>query len=415
LVIANEFNDSELKTDNTQYFCPMFRHVFTIAFSLFALLHLSSCKDDKEKIALSFILKEISVTEGNQRNTQFITVEANRPVDDDELITYEIASGTATGLDDIITIAGQPLLFTANASRTQANLAIEIQGDTHAELMENFKVIIADARGVSISFEISLLDDDAILPGQILSDAEGFLTPATYPSMKLIWSDEFNAAQLNTSDWTYETGNGCDAGICGWGNNELQSYTNMADNCRLLDGRLVITARTTSGSYTSARIKTQEKKIFKYGRVDVRAKLPKGKGIWPAIWMLGTNITSVSWPQCGEIDVMELVGHQPAMVHGTVHYFDGVYKYSSSSSSLTTGDFSDQFHVFTLRWDFNTIEWYVDNQLFKTFTNTGASYPFNSPFFFILNVAVGGNWPGNPDATTEFPQSMTVDYIRVFQ
>jgi beta-glucanase (GH16 family) len=103
------------------------------------------------------------------------------------------------------------------------------------------------------------------------------------------------------------------------------------------------------------------------------------------------------------------------MVHGTVHYFDGVYKYSSSSSSLTTGDFSDQFHVFTLRWDFNTIEWYVDNQLFKTFTNTGASYPFNSPFFFILNVAVGGNWPGNPDATTEFPQSMTVDYIRVFQ
>jgi hypothetical protein len=372
------------------------------------------CDKDNNPGPATFKLIQNSVPEGNDRNTQYIIVEANRPVSGGEGLTYDIIGGTATADDDVVVVAGVPLEF-SQASGTQAKVAIEIKGDTHAEITEYLTLVIRQQQA-TVQIEIYLLDDDEISSGQILQDADGYLTPDAYPSMKKIWADEFSDSQLNTAFWTYEIGNGWYIGICGWGNNELQRYTNSPDNCKLENGRLMITARGTSGNYTSARIKTQEKKTFKFGRIDIRARLPKGQGIWPALWMLGANITSVSWPACGEIDIMELVGHQPATVHGTVHFLDGTYKYNSSSTSLTTGDFSDQFHVFTLRWDINSIQWYVDNQLFKSFTNAGVSnYPFNSNFFFIFNIAVGGNWPGNPDATTTFPQEMVVDYVRVFQ
>ena len=152
------------------------------------------------------------------------------------------------------------------------------------------------------------------------------------------------------------------------------------------------------------------------GRIDIRARLPKGKGIWPALWMLGTNIDQNPWPACGELDIMEMVGNDPTKVFGTVHYNNNGYVKSDGFLKLSTGDFSDKFHVFSVLWDLDIIIWYVDNQPFKTFRRSpGSVYPFNNPFYFVLNVAVGGQWPGDPDGTTVFPQQMTVDYIRVFR
>jgi beta-glucanase (GH16 family) len=242
-------------------------------------------------------------------------------------------------------------------------------------------------------------------------------SPENYPGMTLIWRDEFNGSSLNTSDWTYETGTGNN----GWGNNELQYY--KQENLSVADGLLTITAKRESfggREYTSSRIKTQDKKTFRYGRIDFRAKLPKGKGIWPALWMLGNNISSVSWPACGEIDVMELVGGgagKDNTVHGTIHFDNnGTYQNKGGSFSLPSGDFSDKFHVFSIIWDANGIQWLVDNvQFYSVDTSSPALSEFNNHFFLLINLAVGGNWPGSPDASTLLPQKLMVDYVRVFQ
>jgi beta-glucanase (GH16 family) len=287
-------------------------------------------------------------------------------------------------------------------------------GDTHKEITEEFTIIF-EFSGTQYIAPIQIMDDDPIEP--ILTAEDGYYTPGEYPSMKLAWGDEFDGTALNSASWTHEIGNGCSVGICGWGNNESQVYTDKAENLIVDNGKLVITARQeVGGGYTSARIKTENKRELKFGRIDVRAKLPKGQGLWPAIWMLGENIDIVGWPTCGEIDIMELRGGSPATVDGTVHYNSDGYKYNSSSTTLSSGDFSEKFHVFSIVWDLNTITWYVDNKEFKRFNNSNiASWPFNKPFFFIMNVAVGGNYGGPPNGTTVFPQQMTVDYIRVFQ
>ena len=234
--------------------------------------------------------------------------------------------------------------------------------------------------------------------------------------MDLQWADEFNGAELSSANWNYDLGNGCAVGICGWGNGEKQEYTNDQANIKLDNGKLVITATSQNTAYRSARINSKGKQSTALGRIDIRARLPKGKGIWPALWMLGTNIDQNPWPACGELDIMEMVGNDPTKVFGTVHYNNNGYVKSDGFLKLSTGDFSDKFHVFSVLWDLDIIIWYVDNQPFKTFRRSpGSVYPFNNPFYFVLNVAVGGQWPGDPDGTTVFPQQMTVDYIRVFR
>lgn len=244
---------------------------------------------------------------------------------------------------------------------------------------------------------------------------EGYPAADSYDGMELVWSDEFDGTSLNLSNWTY------DLGASGWGNNEWQNYTNSASNSSVADGYLTITARQEGGGYTSARLKSQGLQTFQYGRLDIRAKLPEGQGIWPAIWMLGANIDGVGWPACGEIDIMELVGHQPSTTHGTAHWGSSwnVHQYNGSSITLPNGEkFSDAFHLFSVIWEANSITWLMDDQPFYSINNTqmnGQPYPFNAPFFFIMNIAVGGNWPGYPDATTQFPQEMIVDCVRVFQ
>lgn len=245
---------------------------------------------------------------------------------------------------------------------------------------------------------------------------QGYTSPETYPGMTLTWRDEFEGTQLNTSFWTFETGTGDN----GWGNNELQYY--RQENTAVKDGYLTITAKKEAfggREYTSSRIKTQNKKAFKYGRIDIRAKLPKGQGIWPALWMLGSSISTISWPASGELDIMELVGGQGRdnTVHGTLHFDNnGVYGTTGKPYTLSSGSFYDQFHVFSIVWNATSIKWLVNDVEFNSVDITPSNMTeFHNEFFLLFNVAVGGNWPGSPDGTTVLPQKMMVDYVRVFQ
>jgi beta-glucanase (GH16 family) len=250
----------------------------------------------------------------------------------------------------------------------------------------------------------------------------GATSPESYDGMTLVWQDEFSAESLNTSDWTFEIGTGSN----GWGNNELQYY--RAENTSLVDGNLVITAKNdgfSGRSYTSSRIITKDKQTFLYGRIDIRAVLPYGQGIWPALWMLGNNISdpNVGWPKCGEIDIMELVGGgaKDKTVHGTAHWQDVAgYANYGGHVNLSTGIFADNYHVFSIVWDADFIIWYMDNVEFHRIDISPTDNPsrldeFRAEQFLIFNVAVGGNWPGAPDGTTKFPQRMLVDYVRYFQ
>jgi beta-glucanase (GH16 family) len=242
---------------------------------------------------------------------------------------------------------------------------------------------------------------------------------------QLVWSDEFNAADgspVDSTKWIFDTGGN------GWGNNELETYTNRTNNAKQSGGNLVITAaqETFKGAdgitrnYTSARILTNTKFTQKYGRFEARIKIPYGQGIWPAFWMLGDNIATVPWPSCGEIDIMENIGKEPSTVHGTIHGpgYSGANGIGSPYALPAGQKFSDDFHIYALEWSPNTLRFYVDGSLYRTIvasdTPQGTAWVFDHPFFIIMNVAVGGGWPGSPDQTTVFPQTMLVDYVRVY-
>ena len=233
---------------------------------------------------------------------------------------------------------------------------------------------------------------------------------------QLIWSDEFSSSSINTSNWTYETGNNN-----GWGNNELEYYTNRNVNSYIQDGSLVIEAKKESyggKSYTSARMITKGEKYFTYGKIEARMKLPYGKGIWPAFWMLGENISTVGWPACGEIDIMEMIGggENEKRIYGTAHWESNGHASYGSNYTLGAGIFADDYHVFSIVWNSKSIQWFVDGSKYVTIDITPAGLAaFQKNQFIILNLAVGGNWPGNPDATTIFPQKLYVDYVRVYQ
>ena len=240
------------------------------------------------------------------------------------------------------------------------------------------------------------------------------IIPQIFPqSYKLVWSDEFNGSSLDRSKWSFEIGNGTN----GWGNSELEYYTNRTQNCSEQNGILNITAlkeNYNGYNYTSARIKTQGRFSFKYGKVEAKMKLPFGQGMWPAFWMLGDNISQVGWPKCGEIDIMEMIGGQGRenTVHGSAHWGgDYTRKYS-----LSSGTFADSFHVYDITWTPSQIAWLVDGITYATLDITPSSLSaFQNNFFIILNLAVGGTWPGSPDNSTVFPQSLQVDYVRVYQ
>lgn len=244
---------------------------------------------------------------------------------------------------------------------------------------------------------------------------KGYSGPERYPGMQLVWHDEFDGDVLDPLHWSYETGGH------GWGNNELQFY--QEHNTTVRDGYAIITARQENKegkNYTSSRVITKAKKEFQYGRVDIRALLPKGQGIWPALWMLGSNISVVDWPACGEIDIMEMIGGagKDNVLHGTAHWDNaGKHAFHGGNTSLKDNKiFADEFHVFSISWTPSTIKWYLDGVAYHEMDITPEELTeLHNSFYFIFNVAVGGNWPGNPDQTTTFPQRLIVDYIRVFQ
>lgn len=227
----------------------------------------------------------------------------------------------------------------------------------------------------------------------------------------LLWHDEFNGPSIDSTIWNHEV-NGD-----GGGNNELQYYTASSVNSWVENGWLVIQALKQGyggKDYTSARLNTDGHKSWLYGRADVRAKLPKGQGLWPAIWMLPTDWEYGAWPASGEIDIMELLGNNPQTVYGTIHWgADAAHHLYSGGNYTLSGSksFADDFHLFTLEWSVDSIKWYVDGIKYHV---EGNASPFDKRFHMILNVAVGGNWPGSPDSTTTFPQTMIVDYVRVY-
>jgi len=235
---------------------------------------------------------------------------------------------------------------------------------------------------------------------------------------KLIWSDEFEGPAGSPPDpakWVYDLGGG------GWGNRELETYTDSRANSYLDgEGHLVIRAHEIApGKFTSARLKSQGKFDVTYGRVEARIKIPYGQGIWPAFWMLGSNISEKDWPQCGEVDVMENIGREPDIVHGTVHgpgYSGG--NGITKPFQLAAGRFADDYHVYAVEWSPEHIEFQVDGHPYQTVTPAslpaGTKWVFDRPFFILLNLAVGGEWPGNPNKTSVFPQTMLVDYVRVW-
>ena len=247
--------------------------------------------------------------------------------------------------------------------------------------------------------------------------------PATAPvagDWKLAWSDEFNQPDGSAPDstkWGFDTGGN------GWGNNELEYYTSRTNNVRIEDGSLVIEARKENyegRNITSARLLTKDKGSWTYGRFEARIKIPRGQGIWPAFWMLGAGIQSAGWPTCGEVDIMENIGKEPGTVHGTVHGpgYSGSHGIGGPTDLAGGGAFADDFHIYSVECTPDQVRWFVDGQPY--FTVTPASLPkntqwvYNQPKFLILNLAVGGGWPGYPDDTTTFPQKMVVDYVRVY-
>lgn len=319
------------------------------------------------------------------------------PVSDQTIkVDYATEEGTAKAAIDYMSKSGT---VTIAPGQSEAFIEVPVIGRQLKQSTQQFYLKLTNATGAQLQ------NDKATAKLENIGKLE------------LVWSDEFNGTALNTSNWNYETGGG------GWGNHELQTYTSGTNNAYIENGNLVIEAKKDSvgyNNYTSARITTKGKQKFTYGRVDIKAKLPVTKGIWPALWMLGENITTVNWPACGELDIMELIGKNPNKIYGTAHWGSSSANHASAGGNYTlpSGDYSNGFHVFSIEWSADKIEWSVDSTKFYELSMqniTGSNFPFDKDFFLIFNVAVGGDWPGNPDASSVFPQKMYVDYVRVYQ
>jgi len=320
------------------------------------------------------------------------------------------------------------LQITNQCSFTNASATILFPGT----VTNTVTSLVAPAGTVYVQYQVVFVQGPDDANGSIYFDdltlnQTGGAVP---PQWNIVWDDEFTQPDGSSPDptkWGYDIGNGSG----GWGNNELEYYTSRTNNARIQGGQLVIEADQENyggENYTSARLLTQGKWSWEYGRIEARMKIPRGQGIWPAFWTLGANIDSVGWPTCGEIDIMENIGKasDQGTDHGTIHgpqtpgvdynYYAGV----GGTYTLSDGAaLADDFHIFAVEWTTNQIKWFLDNQQFFTATPSslpsGATWVFTQPQFILLNVAVGGNWPGNPDGTTVFPQQMLVDYVRVYE
>lgn len=393
-------------------------HLFCLSFLCVALL--SSCSkggggdSTPTPTGPTASINSVSDDRTTAGTTFSFTVSLSAKTDKDVSIHYTTLNGTAEAAKDYTATNGT---LTIAAGSTSAKIEVPILGDSLRKANQYFYVQLDAPQNCTLKTSKGSgtikNENGTYFP----VDNTGYSTPETYDGYHLAWSDEFSGKSVNENDWTFETGNNN-----GWGNAELEYYTGRTQNAFVSQGNLIIEARQEAyngSQYTSARMITKNKKTFQYGRIDIRAKLPSTKGIWPALWLLGNNIDQVNWPACGEIDMMELLGQEPNKVYGTLHYGANTTLHESIGTNyvLPGASFDQEFHVFSLIWEENSIKILIDDTQFfaATKANVTAAYPFNNPFFFIFNIAVGGNWPGAPDANTVFPQRMVVDYVRVFQ
>ena len=379
------------------------------------MLNCSSSNEEPTSIP-NVVIEDVERLEGDDGTTIIdykVKLIESYPSD----ITFSYISGDASAFQELDYKKTSGTL-TIPAGSVEASINLEIVADIIKEGNEYYTLFFESSTEVAFNKQtanIKIKNDDEQMP----YDVDDYETPSSYAGWSLAWADEFDGTKINTDWWTHEIGNGDN----GWGNNEMEYYTDGEENSRIENGKLVIEARDDSWNgkkYTSARMITKDKKTFGFSRTDIRARLPFGQGIWPALWMLGNNIDEKGWPACGEIDILELVGHQPSTSHATVHWGQDFsnWKYIGDDYMINGEIFNDRFHVFSLVREYNRMWFYVDDILIFDFDyqdTQGQPYPFNEQFFFIFNVAIGGNWPGSPDETTQFPQRMEVDYVRVFE
>lgn len=381
---------------------------------------LSGCKKESSgggtpETTPNLTISDVFKPEGNSGNSNMdFVLKLSVPATKEVSVRVVTKAGFAKAGEDF-TAVDQKVIFSAGES--QKTVSVSIVGDDLKEGVDDFQLLLSEPVNCVIisNYATGTIDnDDTKIP---VTDA-GYTTPTSYAGKTLVWADEFNGSALNASDWNYDVGDGCPN--CGWGNNELEYYT-AGDNLYMSQGKMIIEARKESkGSknYTSSRLTTMGKRSFKFGRIDIRAKLPQGQGIWPALWMLGDNFPTAGWPTCGEIDILEFLGHDLTKVYSTIHFKSGTGSRNISKSYMNSSPIPDEYHVYSLVWETDKMRMLIDDKLIGEFLVSdlgGATYPFNDKFFFLFNVAVGGNWPGAPNATTYFPQWMFVDYVRVFQ
>lgn len=261
----------------------------------------------------------------------------------------------------------------------------------------------------------------------VIIPSSGYEAPNSYAGYSLFWSDEFNENSLNTSKWNFNTGNGCPS-LCGWGNSELQQFTNSNENLYFKEGNLIIEAKRETNQYTSARINTDNKFEFIYGRIDIRAAMPSVPGTWTALFLLNRNYSisnpGAYWPSGGEIDIMEYLGENHDNILGTGHYgtdFPNNWHFNSVNYSSQNGEsFNEVYYVFSVIWEKNKISWLVNNVVYHTMTPAttsakGQPYPFNDKFYLIFALSVGGNLPNVTPIPSDFPAHLILDYVRVYQ
>jgi beta-glucanase (GH16 family) len=366
-------------------------------------------------------INSMTINEGDEDAVVELAVKLTGNNATNAIVTVGSIEGTAESPADYQVLTTGKILFAPGD--TLHTISFNLTGDGLKEPRESFQIKIYNPQNAYVGNDLATItiEDDDNNTAALEIPTSGYESAESYDGYNLVWADEFEGESLDLSSWTYEIGDGC-PNNCGWGNNESQYY--REDNTSIVDGNLVITAKEQpfqDHDYTSSRLVTKGKRQFKFGRIDIRAALPEGQGIWPALWMLGSNIDAVGWPACGEIDIMELTGNVPNRVVGTVHFGENVAAHqfiSQNKFADSEESYQDEFHVYSINWENNLIEFLVDDVVFHTITPAsldGAPYPFNKNFFFIFNIAVGGNWPGYPDSSTEFPQYLIVDYVRVFQ
>jgi beta-glucanase (GH16 family) len=384
--------------------------------SLVVLISSCSGSNNSPDDAVTSKLSVMDVTQerSSDQTTTFrftinVTPTCSKPI----TVNYKTVDATAFAGKDFTALSGT---LTIPANKLTAYVDVTVLKDSLRQPDQTFGFELSSPKNAAISGTGQAVGTIQNYGTYLPIDGTGYTAATSYPGMNLVWSDEFGGKTINSSNWSYDTGGS------GWGNNELEYYTNSSKNAFVSNGYLIIEARKEpmgTNNYTSARMISKDKKTFTYGRIDFRAKLPKGQGIWPALWMLGNNIASTPWPACGEIDIMELLGHEPNKTYGTVHWgaAGGASTHIGGNYVLSSQNFSDSFHLFSLKWEADKLSFLIDDVTFFTANKSqvNGDYPFDKPFFLIMNVAVGGNWPGNPDATTVFPQRMIVDYVRVYQ